>query len=263
MECVEAAINQGFETDFWILSAGYGLISATDRTAPYAASFAPGSDSIQNLTWPVDFSSRRKAMEWWDLLHRYRGRETMRRFIGLSGTGNPLLIILSREYFNAVEPEIVDLISAGVNVLIVSAGLYQNINSVAPVVRPHVLPFSDSFKQVDDYLNKTNVSLNARLATWLVRNHSDALHGGIESVHPILLEILEELPTMNRKDVNRMTDEEVFEFIRGNYSGDFSSASKLLRLLRDVIGKSCEQKRFGALFRRYEQSLQSDLFSHE
>jgi hypothetical protein len=263
MECERVASTQGFETDLWVLSAGYGLISANEPVAPYAASFAAGVDSIQNLAWPSEFSSRRKALEWWELLHRHRDREGLRRFISLAGTGNPLLVILSREYFSAVEPEIVDLISAGVNVLIVSAGLYRNIGSVAPVVRPHVLPFSDSFKQVDDYLNKTNVSLNARLATWLVRNHGEILHGGIDIVHPVLLEILGSLPAMNRKDVNRMSDEEVLEFIRGNYSETYSSATQLLRLLRDVEGMSCEQKRFGALFRRHEQSLQSDLFSHE
>jgi hypothetical protein len=263
MECEKAASSRGYATDLWVLSAGYGLISATESAAPYAASFAAGADSIQNLAWPVDYSNRRKALEWWELLHRYRGRESLRRFTGLAGTGNPLLFILSREYFSAVEAEIIDLISAGVNVLIVSAGLYRNVNSVAPVVRPHVLPFSDSFKQVDDYLNKTNVSLNARLATWLVRNHGDTLHGGIDAVHPMLLEIFDSLPAMNRKDVNRMSDDEVLAFIQRNYSEAYSSASTLLRLLRDVVGMSCEQKRFGSLFRKYQQSIQSDLFNHE
>ncbi len=203
------------------------------------------------------------VQEWWELVHRYREREGLRQFSGLATSGSPLLIILSREYFNAVEPEIVDLISAGVNLMIVSAGIYRNINSIAPVVRPHVLPFSDSFKQVDDYLNKTNVSLNARLATWLVRNHSEELFGGIDRVRPILTKILKSLPPMERKDVNRMSDDALLEFIRVNYTENLSSASKLLRLLRDKEGKSCEQKRFGALFRQFEQSIQHDLFRHE
>ena len=257
--CEETASNLGITTDLWVLSAGYGLISADDPVAPYAASFAAGADSIQNLAWPSDFSSRRKANTWWELIHRYSERKDLRQFSGLADSGSPLLIILSREYFNAVEPEIVDLISAGVNLMIVSAGIYRNINSVAPVVRPHVLPFSDSFKQVDEYLNKTNVSLNARLAAWLIRSYSEALFGGIDVVNPLLSEILESLPPMKRKDVIRVSDEAVLDFIRINYSENLSSATKLLRLLRDKEGKSCEQKRFGALFRQFEQSIQRDI----
>ena len=147
--------------------------------------------------------------------------------------------------------------------MIVSAGLAQHLNSASPVVRPHILPFSDRFKQVDEYLNKTNTSLNARLATWLVRNHAQALHEGIDAIRPILESIDEELPPMVRKDVNRMTDEEVLTFIKANYSDSLNSATKLLRRLRDVEQLSCEQKRFGALFRKFEQSLQGDLFGHE
>ena len=246
LACESAATKQGFEADLWVLSAGYGLISKDEPVTPYAASFAAGGDSIQNLTWPSNFSSKQKAQEWWSLLHRYRKRQDLRRFSKLAKTKQPLLIILSREYYSAVEPEVIDLISAGVNLMIVSAGLAQHLKSASPVVRPHILPFSDSFKQVDDYLNKTNVSLNARLATWLVRNHSKAILNGVDAVKPILEGILQDLPPMVRKDVNRMTDEEVLSFIAANYSDALNSATKMLRRLRDVEQMSCEQKRLVA-----------------
>ncbi|MFT5468125.1 MAG: hypothetical protein ACI8UO_003233 [Verrucomicrobiales bacterium] len=263
LACEVSAEEQGIDGDLWVLSAGYGLIASSELTTPYAASFAAGADSIQNLNWPSDFSPDQKAREWWNLLHRYRKRDGLVRFSILAKSRQPLLIILSPEYYNAVEPEIIDLISEGVNVLIVSAGLYRNLNSASPVVRPHILPFSDSFKQVDDYLNKTNVSLNARLGTWLVRNYSDALWEGVDTVTPILREISNRLPAMKRKEVNRMSDDEVMEFIGRNFSGSLNSATRLLRHLRGTGRMSCEQKRFGTLFRRYQQSIQNDLFGHE
>lgn len=263
LACESSATDLGFDARLWVLSAGYGLISKDEAVTPYAASFAAGSDSIQNLTWPDNFTPRQKAREWWSLLHRYRKREGLNIFSELSERREPLIIIISREYYNAVEPEVIDLISAGINLMIVSAGLYQNLNTASPVVRPHILPFSDRFKQVDDYLDKTNTSLNARLATWLVRNHSQAILDGVETVTPILKEILQNLPPMERKEVNRMTDEEVFNFISKNYSETLNSATKLLRKLRDIEQMSCEQKRFGSLFRKYEQSHQDDLFDHE
>ena len=86
---------------------------------------------------------------------------------------------------------------------------------------------------------------------------------GVEAVKPILENIFNQLPPMQRKDVNRMSDGEVLAFIARYYSEEFNSATKLLRRLRDTEQMSCEQKRFGALFRKHQQTIQSDLFDHE
>lgn len=255
--------EQDLTSQLWVLSAGYGLVPATEKLAPYAASFAGGPDSIQNLNWPDDYSTRQKAQEWWSLLHHYRDQKNLRRFTSLARSRRPLLIILSREYYAAIEPEIIDLVSAGVNLLLVSAGLYRNLTSVSPVVRPYVLPFSDAFKQVDPYLNKTNVSLNARLANWLVKNHLKDLLGGVDVIGPMLKDVLDNLPPMERKEVIPMSDDEVLAFIAKNHSETLNSATRLLRQLRDVEQKSCEQKRFGSLYRKFNQSHEQDLFGHE
>ena len=263
LACLPAARELGLSPSLWILSAGYGFISAEEPVVPYAASFAAGGDSIQNLNWPDDPSSRQKAHQWWELIHRYRKRKGLASLREQVARKTPLLMVMSREYYAAVEAEIIDLISAGCNVLIVSAGLFRNLSSVSPVVRPHVLPFSDSFKQVDDYLNKTNVSLNARLAHWLIQNHGDTLHEGISKIGPTLTALAESLPAMERREVKPMTDEEVLAFIEKHYEGRGDSATRLLKKLRHEAQMSCEQKRFGALFKTFTSSLQGDLFDHE
>jgi len=263
LACLSAARKLGFFPSLRVLSAGYGFIGAEEPLLPYAASFAAGGDSIQNLNWPDDPSPKQKARMWWEMIHRYRNREGLTSLTEQVSRTTPLLMVMSREYYAAVETEIIDLISAGLNVLIVSAGLFQNLSSVSPVVRPHVLPFSDSFKQVDDYLNKTNVSLNARLAHWLIQNHGDTLHEGISKVGPTLTALAESLPAMERREVNPMTDEEVLAFIEKHYEGRGDSATKLLNKLRHEAQLSCEQKRFGALFKTFTSSLQRDLFDHE
>ena len=79
LACEGAATDQGLHSDLWVLSAGYGLISKKEQIAPYAASFASGGDSIQNLTWPDDYSPKQKAQEWWALLHRYRKQSNLSR----------------------------------------------------------------------------------------------------------------------------------------------------------------------------------------
>ena len=171
-----------------------------------------------------------------------------------------VLLILSKEYYLAVEHEIFELIAAGTEVAIVSAGLYTEIGSAHPAVREAVLPFSDKFKQADDYLNKTNVSLNARLATWLVQKHADRIREGVAAVRERIEEMERTLPEMKRREVVPMTDKEVLAFIHRHYVDQVSNATRLLRQLRQQEGKSCEQKRFGELFRQYKARHRGGLF---
>ena len=146
---------------------GYGLLPADEMVVPYAASFAPGEDSIQNLKWRDSLASNHRPRHWWDWINQRTEGEGLSRFQD-DGPDTTFLFILSQEYYAALEHELLELIGAGKNVILVSAGLYRQRNKAAPLIRPHILPFSDRFKQVDPYLNKTNVTLNARLAKWLL-----------------------------------------------------------------------------------------------
>ena len=73
-------------------------------------------------------------------------------------------------------------------------------------------------------------------------------------------EELEHLWTKRNRQTLPMTDEEVLAFIKLHYEPGISSATKLLRKLRHEEGRSCEQKRFGALFKNYENRNQLSLF---
>ena len=54
------------------------------------------------------------------------------------------------------------------------------------------------------------------------------------------------------KALVKMTDEEVLAFIADHYDPDTSSASSMLKQLRHELKASCEQKRFGGLFRQFK-----------
>ncbi|MEO2177236.1 MAG: hypothetical protein ABGY96_24490 [bacterium] len=249
----------GYESELWVLSAGYSLIQASQNIVPYSASFSPGEDSIHNLDWPEDFSPTKRAREWWHLLSEKLERPSVTRFKNL-GPESVVLFILSKEYYKAIESDLIELISADTNLFIISAGLYREIGSVSPIVRPYILPFNDSFKQLDPYLNNTNVSLNVRLSNWLIINHGPSLTEGIEKVFPKIHKIGSGLPEPYRKPLIPMTDEEVLDYINKHYSSSLSSASKMLRQLRDIDQLSCEQKRFGRLFKKFIESKQGELF---
>ena len=70
-------------------------------------------------------------------------------------------------------------------------------------------------------------------------------------------EELKNLWTKRNRETVPMTDEEVLEFIDACYEPGVSSATQLLELRRASL---CEQKRFGALFKLYENRNQLSLF---
>jgi hypothetical protein len=260
LNCVASAREKFDSPELLVLSAGYGLIDDRTPIANYAASFAAGPDSMLNLKWPRENSVRENQAEWWRLLNNAWGRTNLAERFGGCGGEEVIVLILSREYFGAVEREVAELIAAGKRIYIVSAGVFANLSAISPVVRARVLPFNDRFKAVDPYLDKTNVSLNARLANWLITAHADALAEGNGKVFEVMKRIGEGLPDPVRKPVAPMTDEEVMHYIQAHFSTFGTSASALLRHLRDSKGLSCEQKRFGALFRRFVESNQGRLF---
>ena len=63
---------------------------------------------------------------------------------------------------------------------------------------------------------------------------------------------LEEFWAKRNKALVKMTDEEVLAFIADHYDPDTSSASSMLKQLRHELKASCEQKRFGGLFRQFK-----------
>ena len=102
--------------------------------------------------------------------------------------------------------------------------------------------------------------LNARLANWLVRRFPSEIDSGSQRLFEAVSELDRSLPKMVRRSVEKMTDEEVLNFISEHYAPDRISATQLLHMLRHKEGKSCEQKRFGGLFRRFRESQTGGLF---
>ena len=254
--------QRGFDTHFWILSAGWGLLAADRKISPYAATFTAGADdNIHNLDWPEESLHKERCRSWWREINSFSSTEESTSMVSLAQDNESILLfILSVDYFLAIERELLELTSKGHSVLIVSAGLYTEKGIAHPQLTDHILPFNDKFKQLEDYLNKTNVSLNARLANWLLREHSEALALGVEETVARVASIENRLPEMKRRSVVKMTDAEVLEFIEQHYVSQLSSASQLLKILRHQEQKSCEQKRFGQLFRQYQDQNDGGLF---
>ena len=257
--CLNEAVKAGYSPSLWVLSAGWGFIRASDEIPAYSATFtAREKDSIHNLAWPEEWSYKERAQHWWSGVNQsLHNRDMASALDEATDGGSPfVLFILSKDYYQAIEHELLQLVGHGYEVAIVSASLYANESGTThPALRPHILPFSDKFKQADPYLNKDNVSLNARLGAWVFREFSAQIGEGLESLYARLLQVESTLPEMVRNQVIKMTDDEVLAFIDRLYEPQGNNtATRLLRILRDKEGKSCEQQRFKTLFEQYVAS---------
>ena len=278
-------------SELWILSAGCGLIPADLEVPAYSATFSSGADGIHELIWQPGWSPKEKAQHWWKEINARKPPGIPRTLADIGGDGDTLwLFVLSKEYMPAIEQELFELISSGQNVLIASAGAYANRQSLHPIIQARLFSLSEKFETYRQVLHGAKVALNANFAHWLTTEHMEGLLQNSESLLSTIAKIDESLPdpssmdedsfidatrqigsdlaveelknlwTKRNRETVPMTDEEVMEFIDACYEPGISSATQLLRKLRHEELRSCEQKRFGALFKLYENRNQLSLF---
>ncbi len=191
LSCAKTASCVGFIPQVWIVSAGWGLIPAKFQITPYAASFSEGESSIHNLKWSREFNSKQRSRSWWQTINQKRNLDLPsslpQLYCSLLNKKNlRVLIILSKEYYLPLELEILELISLGAEVVIVSSGMYSELEMVHPVIKDHVLPLNTKFKNANESLKKNCYVLNASMATWLLENYHDELKKGREELYNVL-----------------------------------------------------------------------------
>lgn len=221
----------------WVCSAGYGLVEAGSLLKPYAATFSVGhADSI---------SSEPEVLQaWWDALSRWRpcGIEGPRSFKDAFAQyrDDRWLVVLSAPYLRAVKADLssaVGVFGSEGQMSIVSSSP-TGLNGLAD---SH-LPVDERFQTL---LSGAKMSLNVRVARWVLSEASDLGH---HTLLEMFAKTLDQLERPDRPDRKPLTDLEVKEFIRPLLTTVLKpSASALLRRLRGQ-GMACEQSRFSRLF---------------
>ncbi|MGS2616359.1 hypothetical protein ACVCAH_17815 [Micromonospora sp. LZ34] len=228
------------EAQLWVCSAGYGLIPATAHVRPYAATFAMREgDSVGR--------SSTENRDWWRGLSGWVGPEpgAPRSFYDLART-NPddtIIAVLSNTYLRACSDD-----------LRRAAGQLRDPQRLTIVGPAQADPDLDELvvgvaARMRPAVGGSLLALNVRVAQRLVglvtadpgthrRSHLRALAHELAATAP---------PPAPRAHRERMTDDEVKAFIRPLAAAGPTSATRLLRRLRDS-GKSCEQARFKQLF---------------
>lgn len=230
----------GRPANLWICSAGYGLIPATARLNPYAATFAPRDrDSVGD--------GRADVRDWWRRLTEWPGPAPThpRSFADLARRDSTasVVVVLSEAYLRACAP---DLLQAG--------DVLHDQDRVAVIgpatghsdIDEMVVPVTARLRSI---VGGSLQALHVRVAAHLLLAATDrgaisrsrlrdAVSAAMDAAAPHL---------SGRPPGIRLTDADVRTFIHNELAAAPASATALLRRLRQS-GRSCEQFRFKHLY---------------
>lgn len=219
--------------ELWVISAGYGLTSASKLIKPYGATFASGSpDSV----WRGEGDGTRlvRLREWWrGLPHDLELRDLLDRRDGR------VVIAAGDAYLDALADDLALLLQedSGDQVSVISAGSRGN---------GCLLPVDGRFRAA---VGGTDAALNARLLA-LLADDAEAHEFRRSAMAAMLTRKAKRLPDTKRSTGRPASDETIsrkIKAIQRRHPG--INRTQALRELRHA-GTACEQSRFAAIWDR-------------
>lgn len=229
----------GNSAQLWVCSAGYGLVRVDERLSPYAATFSTGtSDSVG--------STSSELQQWWQRLADWPGPQgdEPRSFVELAkhDPQSSIVAVMSDAYLRACGRDLHQ-----------SAAHLSDPDRLAVIGPPRhgteleelLVPVTARLRSV---VGGSLHSLHVRAASHLL---SQVARGTVSRglLRDMVRSATETAPadTSRRDPGVRLSDEEVRDFITQGVAAGPTSATALLRKLRNS-GRSCEQSRFKRLF---------------
>jgi hypothetical protein len=233
----------------WIISAGLGLIHAQAPAPAYNLTVTPGhAHSVQSRISGKPFCAR----SWWaDLNARLREGFDLATFVR-SFPRSTVVVTLSAAYTTLVSSDLLQLAAHELSqVRIVGPA---SVQSLPEPLHPYWMPYDVRFDGPDSPLPGTRADYPQRVARHFVamieRGGSEA---GLADHRAAVTAFLRELTPPLRLERVRMDDDSIRAAILEHWSDARGSSARMLRILRDEKGISCEQGRFAKLFRALKQ----------
>ena len=250
VDSIEPTIGP-WNVELWIASAGLGLIPASAEVQAYGATFSSGA--ADSITRGVPAEERRDYNSaWWSALANRSGSITE---LARRNPKAPVVFAGSPAYLNPLAQDLETAateLTGGTSMFIVTSGG----NSIPGAVMLRV----EDRLATPEGLGGSLVSVNARLARWLVQSAEEHSFNAIQ-VQNSLAVLLESCPDRPKFDRERVDVNDVKQYIRSEFQlaateqRQVLSHSSLLRQFRDS-GKACEQKKFGALYKEVANEME-------
>jgi len=241
------------EATLYVVSAGLGLVSATEAIPPYSLTVSPGSvDSVARVVTSRPFS----PADWWDSLNETSARPRPIVKLARSQPKALLLLSISEPYTRLIQRDMLSLSEAQLSrVRLIGP---RPSAALPPPLQSICMPYDERLDGPDSPLRGTRSDFAQRALAHFVENVLEKRPNGSADHHAhrvrSSLAQLRPPPTVARP---RLNDQELLAWIRRHWAEEQGHSSRLLRRLRDVAGFACEQSRFAALCHQISQHLKA------
>lgn len=241
----EAVLAAGLlDARLMVVSAGLGLIDATQSVPPYACTILiDAPDSISDRV-TGDFS----VQSWWQALN---AASPYRQSLvdAAQEAGGLICAALSDLYIDMISDDLASLPPAIRDRLRLFTRAPRA--NIAPGLHPYVMPYDDRLDGLDSPIRGTRGDFAARALHHFARHILPAAQAGSAADHAHAISAAQRgwaLPEQVERV--RLDDDGILALIRLHWDAERGSSSRLLRRFRDELFVSCEQGRFADLARR-------------
>lgn len=236
------AASSRARAELLVVSAGLGLIKASNRVPSYSLTVTPGSDD--NILSRIAGGAH--PSEWWAEI----------------GSVSPLAIDMGQMIRNArgavliaLSAGYLDMIADDLLALPARTRAKLRIFTLTPAsmlhegLRTYVLPYDKRFDGPDSPIPGTRGDFAQRALGHFVETVLNRIQGGDFDAHADAVERMltglrqGEMPTRAK-----LSDPEITSLIHRHWKDASGQSGRMLRYLRDDLGVACEQSRFRDLF---------------
>lgn len=243
-------VAQQVGADLFVVSAGLGLVSASNLIPSYGCTVLDGAaDSIEPKVQGC-FS----IVEWWAHLKRVSPFAVDLSDAVRSAGDGLILAALSESYIQMLSQDLVALSDESLARL--------RIFTRAPLVRlPEklhlcVMPYDDRLDGQESPVRGTRSDFAGRALRHFSNYILPGLEGGSLDRHSgAVLRAIESWSFPSTIERQRLTDGEILELLRQHWGAARGSTSVLLRVFRDQLNVACEQGRFAGLARQVRKEF--------
>jgi hypothetical protein len=226
--------------ELFVVSAGLGLVPASERIPSYDVTVAPGRTSLSSILRAYAAS----PCVWWGELARARGQRNPVAELVESRRETTVLIALSAGYVEFIADDLASVDASQIDRLRIFTSPPGRMH-VAAALQRAVLPY-------DARLEATAFAgTNADFPQRAMRHYVEHLRAAtLPSDHArrVVHGALKHLQVPALPERERKSDEEVTLLISEQWDRFSGNSARLLRYLRDEAKVACEQSRFRTLW---------------
>lgn len=236
--------------DLYVVSAGFGLVEASERLPNYNLTVAEGAGSIRGHLEACGAT----PCSWWRELNAERGSPSPLAALAMRPDGRKVLVALPSSYLRMVAEDLASMPPSSVEQLWILTSR-AGVSCLPRHLQARVLPYDERLEHVEGHAG-TASDFPQRALRHLV----EVLRGhqlSFEDAKVVVQAALGKPAKIEAPSRARATDEQIQELLRAQWTAQKGRSTKLLRFLRDDAQVACEQGRFRDIWRSVKAQEQA------